>query len=312
MRPFFFPSHNSDVSRTSSTLKNSGESDSDDDDAERPAFSAEEVVKSGDKKESVSFLSIFRYADRTDKILMIVGTVCAVVCGGGLPAFAFVFGRIMDDLMVSNDPEKETANTSLIMVYIGIGVFIVCGGHVMCWTIAAGRQVARIRPCFFQVVLRQDIGWNDVQSSGELTARMMGDTRVIQNGINDKLSQGVANGAMGLLGFVFGLVFCWELTFAMLGMVPFIAVMGAVIGNIMAKMTEQTRKHVAKAGSMATEVMENIRMMQTFREEDHKQQKSTRKVFIRARSAGAFFFFLFTVPFAYSINEKRVLMAVKL
>ncbi|KAL7696249.1 p-glycoprotein (MDR1) [Lotmaria passim] len=308
------PKSISDVSRTSSTLKNSGESDSDDDDAERPAFSAEEVVKPGDKKESVSFLGIFRYADRTDKILMIVGTVCAVVCGGGLPAFAFVFGRIMDDLMVSNDPEKETAKTSLIMVYIGIGVFIVCGGHVMCWTITASRQVARIRLRFFQAVLRQDIGWHDEHSPGELTARMTGDTRVIQNGINDKLSQGVANGAMGLLGFVFGFVFCWELTFVMLGMMPFIAVMGAVIGNIMAKMTEQTRKHFAKAGSMATEVMENIRTVQTFGKEDYEtnrfgemvllaQQKGIRKEFTSTCSAGiimALVFITYTVAFFFA------------
>ncbi|KPI82566.1 p-glycoprotein, partial [Leptomonas seymouri] len=159
------------------------------------------------------------------------------------------------------------------MVYIGIGMFVVCSGHVLCWTIAASRQVARIRLRYFQAVLRQDVGWHDKHSPGELTARMTGDTRVIQNGINDKLSQGMMNGAMGILGFVFGFVFCWELTLVMLGMMPFIAVMAAIVGSFVAKMTEQTRKHFAKAGSMATEVMENIRTVQTFGKEDYETDR---------------------------------------
>ncbi|KPA82147.1 putative mitochondrial p-glycoprotein [Leptomonas pyrrhocoris] len=314
----------SDLSPTSSYLKKSSESDSDSD-VMRAAFSAEEIIKPTGKNECVSFFGIFRYADRADKALMIVGIFCAVVCGGGLPAFSFVFGRILNDLLVSNDPVKATSSTALIMVYIGIGVFVVCGGHVLCWTIAASRQMARIRLRFFEAALRQDIGWHDEHSPGELTARMTGDTRVIQNGINDKLSQGVMNASMGLLGFIFGFVFCWELTLVMLGMMPFIAIMGAAIGSIMAKMTEQTRKHFAKAGSMATEVMENIRTVQTFGKEEYEtqrfgesvleaQKKGIRKEFISTGSAGiimALVFITYTIAFffaSYLVQWGRVEM----
>nr|ACS87806.1 putative p-glycoprotein [Angomonas deanei] len=279
-----------------------------------PLFSNEEVVKPQEERPSVSALAIFRYADTADRVLMIVGAVFAVACGAGMPLFSFVFGRIATDLMSSQgSAASTTAKTALIMVYIGIGMFVVCGGHVLCWTIAASRQVARIRLRFFQAVLRQDIGWHDEHSPGELTARMTGDTRVIQNGINDKLSQGINFASMGLLGFIFGFVFCWELTLVMFGMMPFIAVMAAIIGNIVSKMTEQTRKHFAKAGSMATEVMENIRTVQTFGKEDYEtdrfgeavllaQEKGIRKEFAANLSAAvimALVFLSYTIAFFF-------------
>jgi ATP-binding cassette, subfamily B (MDR/TAP), member 1 len=284
-------------------------------DSSSPAFSAEEMVKPAKGKQSVSIINIFRYADKAYRVLMIASTAMAVACGAGTPLFSFIFGRIATDLRDDQgNSAKATAETALIMVYIGIGMFVVCGGHVLCWTIAASRQVARIRLRFFQAVLRQDIGWHDEHSPGELTARMTGDTRVIQNGINDKLSQGIMNGSMGILGFVFGFVFCWELTLVMLGMMPFIAVMGAVIGNIMAKMTESSRKHFAKAGSMATEVMENIRTVQTFGKEDYEterfgeavllaQKQGIRKEFTSTGSAGiimALVFITYTVAFFFA------------
>ncbi|AYU82443.1 ATP-binding cassette protein subfamily B, member 2, putative [Leishmania donovani] len=239
-----------------------------------PLFSAKEEVKRAAVHESVSPIAIFRYADTADRVLMIVGTIFAVCSGAGTPLFSFIFGRIATDLMSGvGSVELSAAKTSLIMVYVGIGMFVACGGHVLCWTVAASRQEGRIRLNFFRAVLRQDIGWHDEHSPGELTARMTGDTRVIQNGINDKLSQGIMNGAMGIIGYIAGFVFSWELTLVMVGMMPFIIVMAAIIGNIVSKMTESSRKHFAKAGSLATEVMENIRTVQVFGREDYELQR---------------------------------------
>ncbi|KAG5493113.1 hypothetical protein GH5_01849 [Leishmania sp. Ghana 2012 LV757] len=244
-----------------------------------PLFSAQEEVKGTVVRETVGPVGIFRYADTTDRVLMIAGTVFAVACGAGMPVFSFIFGRIATDLMSGvGSAEEKAAKTSLIMVYVGIGMLIACAGHVVCWTVAACRQVARIRLLFFRAVLRQDIGWHDEHSPGALTARMTGDTRVIQNGINDKLSQGIMNGSMGVIGYIAGFVFSWELTLVMIGMMPFIIVMAAIIGNIVSKMTESSRKHFAKAGSLATEVMENIRTVQAFGREDYELERFTKAV----------------------------------
>ncbi|KAH9577328.1 ABC transporter type 1 [Trypanosoma melophagium] len=239
----------------------------------------------GKGKGMVSVLGVFQYAKRTDVVLMIVGTVAAIAVGGSSPAFSFIFGRMMNDLLSQSNPEEATAKSALIMLYIGLGVIVGTALYVSCWMIAAIRQVATIRTRYFASVLRQDIGWHDLHSPGSLTARMTGDTLVVQNGINDKLGLGIVNMSMGILGFVFGFVFSWELTLVMLGLMPLIALMGSIMGNIMAKMANTSREHFAAAGSLATEVMENVRTVQTFGREEYEAERFHAAV-LSAQKAG--------------------------
>jgi ATP-binding cassette, subfamily B (MDR/TAP), member 1 len=244
----------------------------DDDDLSSASSDVDESTTSGGKKDAeqqVSPLQIFSFADRIDVTLMIVGFVAAMAGGAGMPAFSFAMGRLVNDLL-STSPETSAARSALIMVYIGIGVSVVCMVHVGCWCIAAVRQVSRIRSSYFAAVLRQDIGWHDAHKPGELTARMTGDTRIVQNGINDRLSQGVLNLSMGIFGFIFGFVFCWEVTLVMLGMMPFVALAGALLGNVLAEASSESRKQFATAGSIATEVIENVRTVQVFGQEAHE------------------------------------------
>ncbi|KPA75143.1 p-glycoprotein (MDR1) [Leptomonas pyrrhocoris] len=225
-----------------------------------------------DAAQRVSVLEIFHFADRKDLLLMAVGLVAAMVAGGGMPAFSFALGRLVNDLL-STSPETSAAQSALIMVYIGIAVSIACMVHVACWCVAAVRQVSRIRASYFSAVLRQDMGWHDAHKPGELTARMTGDTRIVQNGINDRFSQGALNLFSGVFGFAFGFVFCWEVTLVMLGMMPFVALAGALLGNVLAKASSESRKQFATAGSIATEVIENVRTVQLFGQEEHEVER---------------------------------------
>lgn len=56
----------------------------------------------GEKKEEnfekeekmVSFMELFRFADKTDKILMFFGTIGAAAIGTAMPAFALLWGNM--------------------------------------------------------------------------------------------------------------------------------------------------------------------------------------------------------------------------
>lgn len=56
---------------------------------------------------------------------------------------------------------------------IGAGVLFAAYMQVSFWTLAAGRQVKRIRQEFFHAVMRQEIGWFDVNDVGELNSRLV-------------------------------------------------------------------------------------------------------------------------------------------
>jgi ATP-binding cassette subfamily B (MDR/TAP) protein 1 len=56
------------------------------------------------------------------------------------------------------------------------------------WTLAGERQATRIRKRYLKAILRQDIGYFDVETStGEVVGRMTGDTLLIQDAMSEKV-----------------------------------------------------------------------------------------------------------------------------
>lgn len=59
-----------------------------------------------------------------------------------------------------------------------------------CWIVTGERQAARIRSLYLRNILRQDVTFFDVETStGEVIARMSGDTILIQDAMGEKVPQ---------------------------------------------------------------------------------------------------------------------------
>ena len=69
---------------------------------------------------------LFTYADRQDKILLLMGFISASFCGFGLPSIVFLFGDIADSFLLRNpvlilDAITYTAKTlSIIGAAVGV------------------------------------------------------------------------------------------------------------------------------------------------------------------------------------------------
>lgn len=70
---------------------------------------------------SVGFFELFRFADRTDYIMMTFGTFGALTIGASTPLFIFVWGNMIDAFSASVD---ELINQSLIALikFVIIGI----------------------------------------------------------------------------------------------------------------------------------------------------------------------------------------------
>ena len=87
-------------------------------------------------------------------------------------ALVLIFGsqaRCLDDGAFISE-----VNTS-VYIFLGIAGGAFLAGWVQVWLfqMAAERQVKKIRLTYYRSVLRQDIGWFDVNSSGELSNRLL-------------------------------------------------------------------------------------------------------------------------------------------
>ncbi|KAL7835875.1 hypothetical protein SRHO_G00282220 [Serrasalmus rhombeus] len=251
--------------------------------------------KKGDKKEKgdkgkdakipmVGPIEIFRYADAVDIFLMVIGTIMSVANGAVLPAMVIVFGDMTDSFVqneISNNinitlnpnltwpfsnetlGEQMTRHAIYYSIMGGIVLFAAYM-QVAFWTLAAGRQVKRLRRMFFHAIIKQDIGWFDVNETGQLNTRLTDDIYKINEGIGDKMGMCIQSFTTFFTGFIVGFAKGWKLTLVILSISPLLGLSAAVIAKVMTTFTSKEQTAYAKAGAVAEEVLSAIRTVFAF------------------------------------------------
>ncbi|XP_015213560.2 ATP-dependent translocase ABCB1 isoform X1 [Lepisosteus oculatus] len=231
------------------------------------------------KIEMVSPLTLFRFADGTDVLLMLMGTLMAMTNGSVLPAMCVIFGDMTDSFVsdsMANVPNSnftpatnETLGEQLTRYAIyysalGAGVLLAAYLQIACWTIAAGRQVKRLRKRFFHAIVRQEIGWFDMNETGQLNTRLTDDIYKVNEGIGDKVALLIQSVTTFIAGFIVGFITGWKLTLVILAVSPLLGISAALFSKVMTSFTSKEQTAYAKAGAVAEEVLSAIRTVIAF------------------------------------------------
>uniref|UniRef100_A0A8C4JCQ5 Phosphatidylcholine translocator ABCB4-like n=1 Tax=Dromaius novaehollandiae TaxID=8790 RepID=A0A8C4JCQ5_DRONO len=246
----------------------------------------------------------FRYSSWMDKLLMITGTVLAIAHGTSLPVVMIIFGDVTDSFVTSANttflgnissmnlsldiPDKlEEEMTRYAYYYSGIAAGVLLAAYVQTsfWTLAAGRQIKKIRKQFFHAIMRQEIGWFDVNDVGELNTRLIDDVTKINEGIGDKIGLLVQAVTTFVTGFVVGLIKGWKLTLVILAVSPVLGLSAAIWAKVLSAFTDKEQAAYAKAGAVAEEVLSAIRTVIAFGGQD-KEIKRYRKNLEDAKRIG--------------------------
>uniref|UniRef100_A0A4W5R2U3 ABC transmembrane type-1 domain-containing protein n=1 Tax=Hucho hucho TaxID=62062 RepID=A0A4W5R2U3_9TELE len=103
---------------------------------------------------------------------------------------------------------------------MGAVVLVAAYMQVAFWTLAAGRQVKRLRKLFFHCIMQQEIGWFDVNETGELNTRLTDDIYKINEGIGDKVGMLIQSFTTFVAAFIIGFSKGWKLTLVILAVSP--------------------------------------------------------------------------------------------
>ena len=153
------------------------------------------------KKPKVPYSKLYRFADRTDAVLMVLGIIGAMANGVILPSFAIIFGEMMDSFQQNNflDDVEDfalyffllgTALAALLFVpelapdsplsfsfpfplrAAGLASFVLSYCQVAFFIAAEERQVAKLRVAYFKALQVQEMGWFDVHKPGDIIGRI--------------------------------------------------------------------------------------------------------------------------------------------
>ncbi|XP_006990511.3 multidrug resistance protein 2 isoform X1 [Peromyscus maniculatus bairdii] len=239
-----------------------------------------------EKKPAIGIFGMFRYADWLDKLLMVLGTLAAVIHGTSLPLLMLVFGHMTDSFTkaettvspnITNQSEtsgtqassrgnleEDMATYAYYYTGIGAGVLIVAYIQVSFWCMAAGRQIHKIRQKFFHAIMNQEIGWFDVHDVGELNTRLTDDVSKINDGIGDKIGMCFQSITTFLAGFIVAFISGWKLTLVILAVTPLIGLSSTMWAKVLTSFTNKELQAYAKAGAVAEEVLVAIRTVIAF------------------------------------------------
>lgn len=139
-----------------------------------------------DDLEPSSFLSLFRFADTIDKVLMGFGVLCAIGNGVALPFLAYPYGRLTQAFApnTSNDLIVNEVKQAYISFLINsVVIFLMSWFMFSSWMITSERQSIKCRKEYFAALLRQEIGWYDRSKVEEIASNAYLYATNLQNAI---------------------------------------------------------------------------------------------------------------------------------
>ncbi|KAA8515001.1 hypothetical protein F0562_018212 [Nyssa sinensis] len=219
------------------------------------------------KDQKVSFLKLFSFADGVDRMLMIVGSVCAIASGLSQPLMTIMFGQLINSFGTT-DPSHvvdDVSKVALKLFYLAIGSGIASLLQVSCWMVTGERQATRIRGLYLKTILRQDIAFFDTETTtGEVIGRMSGDTILIQDAMGEKVGKFIQLVSTFFGGFIIAFTKGWLLSLVLLSCVPALVISGGALAKVMAKMSSRGQIAYAEAGNVVEQSVGAIRTVASF------------------------------------------------
>ena len=172
---------------------------------------------------------------------------------------------------------------------VGLGMFL-CGTiSISFWSIAGERQIHRIRNTLFRSMLSKDAGWFDSRRTGALNNMLFDNMRKMQGGMTSKVPITLSWIAVAIVAYIIAFVTDWLITIVLFALVPLLFIIAFVmIRTVRIYSSKQTAAY-GTAGSIANEVLGNIRTVLAFNKHGEAKRMGLIKTVASGLSQGLTF-----------------------
>ncbi|KAG5226904.1 ABC transporter family member [Salix suchowensis] len=211
------------------------------------------------KEQSLPFYQLFSFADKYDWLLMISGSIGAIIHGSSMPVFFLLFGEMVNGFGKNQSDlykmTHEVSKYALYFVYLGIVVCLSSYAEIACWMYTGERQVSTLRKKYLEAVLKQDVGFFDTDArTGDIVFSVSTDTLLVQDAISEKVGNFIHYLSTFLAGLVVGFVSAWRLALLSVAVIPGIAFAGGLYAYTLTGLTSKSRESYAQAGIIAEQL----------------------------------------------------------
>ncbi|ETV98503.1 hypothetical protein H310_08642 [Aphanomyces invadans] len=219
-----------------------------------------------------SLAQLFHFADRTDYVLMAVGSIAAIATGLCEPIQMVLLGNVINAFTKPQEStsavpfDRDAFQRGIYHVFVQLvilaAVVFVCGLlQIACWSITSSRQAKKIRHAFASAILRQDVAWFDTVDPMQLATRVAHTTLLVQEGIGRKVGDGINFCSIGVTGLGLAFYYGWQLSLVLLAFVPLMTISSYCMTKAVTAAVESGAKAYAYAGGIAQESLSNVKIV---------------------------------------------------
>ena len=178
--------------------------------------------------------------------------------------------KVIDDGFVQNSQAGLTEAIQfllLIAVLMSVGTFI--RFYLVSWL--GERVSADIRKSIFNHLVTLHPGYFEVNRSGEIMSRLTTDTTLLQAIIGSSFSMALRSFLMMIGALIMLLLTNWQMTLIVLISVPAMLIPVLLYGKRIRKLSRKSQDSIADVGTYAGEVIQNIKTVQSFTNENYER-----------------------------------------
>ncbi|KAK9165117.1 hypothetical protein Scep_000308 [Stephania cephalantha] len=223
----------------------------------------------------------------------LLGSVGAILAGIEGPVFALGVAHTLM-LFYSHDNEKIKHEILVIILILAamavVTVPIYLLQHYFC-TAMGERLVSRIRLYMFSAMLRNEIGWFDMDtnSTGSLISTLAADATLVRSLLAERLSSIMQNISITVTAFAIGYRLCWRLALVVTVTFPILIAASIAEKEFIKGLGGDYSKAYSRAIALASEAITNIYTVAAFGSQDmiakqfsSELRRSNKKALVRA------------------------------
>ena len=175
--------------------------------------------------------------------------------------------QILIDQGLSNGTLADLRSAVFVMVIIAAAISV--GTFVRFYLVSwLGERVSSdIRSAVFRNLVRLHPGYFEINRSGEIMSRLTTDTTLLQTIIGSSFSMALRSSLTLTGALVMMFITNFQLSLYIVGSVPLVLLPILIFGRRVRSLSNQSQDSIASVGSYAGEVIQNIKVVQSYTRE---------------------------------------------
>lgn len=208
----------------------------------------------------------------------VIGAISALIFVALLSLFIGQAVRlVIDDGFIAQSQQQLTSTMAILfslIMLISIGTFV--RFYLMSWL--GERVSADIREAVFNRLIKLHPSYFEENQSGEIMSRLTTDTTLLQSIIGSSFSMALRSSLTLMGGTIMLVITNLKLTLMVMAGIPLAMLPMLILGRKVRSLSRSSQDSIADVGSYAGEIIQNIKVVQSYTREEQERQAFSREV----------------------------------